>query len=56
MESELLVYLIKIIQGLSAEARVCCYVLSDADRSLGVSDQDYTKACGWCACVLLCIE
>ena len=77
-------YLTKIIQGLEAVARVCCYVLSDGvrapslsikivqglvagvlvcccvlcvgGRALGVSDQDYPRAGGWCACVLLCIE
>ena len=46
-------YLIKVIQGQVAGVHLCCYVLCVADRALGVSVQDYQKAGGWCACVLL---
>ena len=56
LEAELLVFLTKIIQGLTAGMRVCCCVLCVGRRALSVSDQDYPRAGGWYACVLLYIE
>ena len=44
LEEEPLVYLTKIIQGLVAGVLVCCCVLCDGGRALGVSDQDYPRA------------
>ena len=49
-----MVYLTKIPQGLVAGVRVCCCVLCVGGRALGFSDQDYPRAGGQCACVLLC--
>ena len=54
LEAELLVYLTKIIQGLVAGVRVCCYGLCVKGRAFDVSDQDYPRAGGRYACVLLC--
>ena len=54
LEAERLVYLTKIIQGLVDGVRVCCCVLCVGGRALGVSDQDYPRASGWCSRVLLC--
>ena len=54
LEAELLVYLTKIIQELVVGVRVCFCVLCVGGRALGVSDQDYPRAGGRCACVLLC--
>ena len=51
LNAEPLVYLIKIIQGLVAGVRVCCNELCVEGRALGVSDQDYPRAGGRCACV-----
>ena len=38
LEAEPLVYVTKIIQGLVADVRVCCYVLRVRGTTLGVSD------------------
>ena len=54
MESELLVYLTKIIQRLVAGVRVLLLCMCVGVRALSVCDQDYPRAGGWCACVLLC--
>ena len=54
LEAELYMYLTKIIQGLVAGVGVCCCVVCVNGRARCVSDKDYPRAGGRCACVLLC--